>query len=353
MKTSLLRHHRCAATAWLSLDRRWRLRYESFCRRLNLILRVALVCLLINQVQSASCDVGALAWRITPESLALERGGEVVWELSHGDQADAPYFHPVATTSGAVLTCNEPPDHPWHHGLWFGWKYINGVNYWEHNPRHGRPDGRTLWTLRSIDTRDDFSAAIELDLEYAPRDGGTKVLREQRRLDVAPPQADGSYAIDWSSEFVAVERVVLDRTPPQSGSYGGYAGLSIRFSSGLQDRRAIDSDGEIAFDQGGRYRGRAVAIDYSGQIDDRIGGVAVIEHPSNPRRPTPWYLIDTPEIGFLNAALLNDQPLQLERGDELNLKYRVVVHSGRWGLARLRSEVDGYERSAISDTHHR
>ena len=40
------------------------------------------------------------------------------------------------------MTADRPPDHIWHHGLWFSWKFINKVNYWEIYPAK-RPAGGT------------------------------------------------------------------------------------------------------------------------------------------------------------------------------------------------------------------
>ena len=89
----------------------------------------------------------------------------MLWRFNHGPQQDVPFFHPVSTPTGRVLTWDAPPDHVWHHGLWFCWKYINEVNYWEPNQQTGKPDGRTTWSDVRVETRDDYSASISLDLQ--------------------------------------------------------------------------------------------------------------------------------------------------------------------------------------------
>ena len=38
---------------------------------------------------------------------------------------------PVRTPAGHVLTREAPPDHPWHHALWFTIKFVDGDNFWE------------------------------------------------------------------------------------------------------------------------------------------------------------------------------------------------------------------------------
>ncbi len=75
-----------------------------------------------------------LAWKKTGASLALMNGDKIVWQFNHlqdGKEKGCPYFHPLASMEGAVLTDLRPSDHLWHRGLRFAWKKINGVEgYW-------------------------------------------------------------------------------------------------------------------------------------------------------------------------------------------------------------------------------
>jgi len=221
--------------------------------------------------------------------------------------------------------------------LWFCWKFINVVNYWELNSLRKKPDGRTSWSPPRIQTNDNQSAVIEQQLTYQPVDEEAAViLREHRRIDISAPDAQDAYHLDWTLSFTAGDQaVVLDRTPPQEQSWGGYAGLSLRFPTNLTARQAVSSQSLVEFGAGGRHRSRASAMDYHGLIEGHAAGVAFLDHPDNPRHPTPWYLIDSPEMSYMNAALLADAPLSLPAGGHLTLRYRVIVHPGRWDGARL------------------
>jgi hypothetical protein len=88
--------------------------------------------------------------------------GQPVWQFNFGSNATKPFFHPVALPGGPVLTWDQPGDHPWHRALWFSWKFINGINYWEEDPKTGVSAGRTRWSEPQIETRRDFSARIHL-----------------------------------------------------------------------------------------------------------------------------------------------------------------------------------------------
>ena len=45
--------------------------------------------------------------------------------------APKPFIHPIKLPDGTVITEHEPADHIWHRGLWFAFKFVNGINYWE------------------------------------------------------------------------------------------------------------------------------------------------------------------------------------------------------------------------------
>ncbi|MCA9261749.1 MAG: PmoA family protein [Planctomycetales bacterium] len=275
-------------------------------------------------------------WTAESDSLSLAVDGQTLWKFNYGPDLHKPFFHPLAPAGGPTLTWNQPSDHAWHHGLWFSWKYINKVNYWEINRRTGRPDGRTSWSDVETQTRDDGSATISLKVAYGPATSDESALVEKRRIEMGAIEADGSYAIDWQAEFEAQTDVKLDRSPPQPGASGGYAGLSIRFAQDFQDRQGIRLEGPVAFDSGDRFRGPSAAFEYNGLLGGVAAGVAILDGPQNVRHPTPWYLIARPDISYINAALLNDAPLEMKRGERLALHYRIVVHNGCWDAARLK-----------------
>ncbi|MCO6045304.1 PmoA family protein [Aeoliella sp. ICT_H6.2] len=297
----------------------------------------------LSYSHAANTDSTAFSWRQTDSDVALLDGEQVVWQFNYGSKLAKPYFHPVSV-DGRTLTWNSPPDHVWHHGVWFSWKYIDGVNYWELNPKTGKPDGKTSWSQPQIETRDDFSATIEMDLRYGPADGDQTLLVERRTIDISPPSDSGELSIDWTSHFTALADVTLDRTPARQGRGGGYAGLSVRFAKELTDRQAIGVEGTLEFGTDHRHRESGVAVDYNGTIDGQPIGLAFLDHASNPRYPTKWYVIRYPNgIGYINAALLHDNPLKLQENKELKLRYRLIAHPGQWDAKRLQAEHESFD----------
>lgn len=285
-------------------------------------------------------------WDRDPGTIGLVVGDQTVWRFHFGTNATKPLFHPVAPVGGPVLTWDRPADHAWHRALWFSWKFIDGINYWEEDAKTGRAQGLTLWEQPRIELRPDFSARIAVSLSYHPASNAPPALRERRVIDLAAPGADGSIVQDWRCEFVALTKDVrLDRTPlpdePGGQPYGGYAGLSVRFAEKLEEVQICTTEG-VPMLKDGRYRGRAVGAEFSGSVAGRIGGIAILDDPSNPRHPTTWYIIDDGHMRYFSPAFLAPAAWTLRAGEKFTLHYRVIVHPGRWDTERLRQAVAEY-----------
>jgi len=260
--------------------------------------------------------------------LSLDRGGALLCRHHFATDHRKPFLHPVHTASGIPLTCFEPWDHVWHRGLWFSWKFLNGVNYWEET-EDGKQDGQTELVGPETVNRQPDRATIAIRLQYRPPTGEI-VLEETREITIQVPRADGTYAMDWRLTFTATrEDVTLDRTPitPQT-PWGGYGGLSWRAARSLGNFRLLDSEGRRDKDV---QHQRARWLDLSGQADggrNLAAGIAMIDHPSNPRHPSAWKTFADPGFGYINPAFLLNEPFPLRTRQALTLRYRVLIHDG-------------------------
>ena len=312
--------------------------------------------------------------------------------------APRPYVHPLTTPASAVLTVEAPADHPWHHALWFTIKFVNGENFWEEYGEFGTL--RTITTSESTSV-DGSIQEVVARLQWIAPDGETVRAGETRTIRTTPLDAD-AYAIDWteSLRFPVIEPVtdtVLDRTP--FTTWGGYGGLTfrgapdftdtaIRLADGTDRDRALGdpspwlsiegtphtwsgasqpttreptpsgrpdmteaSSSEALTPEpqrsGGEQLGREPTNFPGPSIGDRTSrqaGVLFFDHPDNPRSPSPWYAstkADTYGDGwanFVNAAFLWDDPLNVAANEDLDLRYRVIVHDGHWDTDRIDAE---------------
>lgn len=287
---------------------------------------------------------------VPQQSLALEKDGKLVWQFNFGKEDPKPFFHPLRTVEGHDLTWLRPDDHPWHLGLWFSWKYINGKNYWESDRTTGKSEGVTEVTHSKVTKGPDSSAEVKLRISYHLPDA-PEVLGEVRTIRISPPDASGAYRIDFKHNFTAASgKVVLDRTPPQSAGgppWGGYAGLALRSAATMTDRVAMDSNG---FTNNGPIMGSGKTanwMDLSGTVDETTkakAGVTIFDHPSSFRHPSPWYLYFDGKFGAIKSAPIYAEPITLEPGKSFQLVYRVLIHPGIGEASALHTEYESFCR---------
>jgi hypothetical protein len=287
-------------------------------------------------MRTATASVSRGEWVRGDSYIARRLGDSTLWRFSYDPKAGKPYFHPVAVENGPSFTNFKPEDHPWHYALWFSWKYINHVNYWEEDRVSGQAVGLTRWSAPAIDARPDGSARIAMTLTYA-KPGGDVDMTEARVLDISAPAADGSYSIDWTMHFKAgAAGAVLDRTPmpgePNGVVNGGYAGLSARLAPAPVVMSVISTDGPVTDFRSDRSRPTAAAVAGNFTLDGRdLGGLAIMNDAANIADKSPWYIIDNRrDFRFICAAILAPAVRTVPPGGEFTLHYRVALRRTPW-----------------------
>ena len=244
----------------------------------------------------------------TATGVRLVRDGRIVWNFEIDTEDGKPYVHPLATPSGVVLTDCRPDDHPWHKGLWFAWKYVNGANGWETPDKCGQSGvGRTILKSKDVEIIG-FGAKVVLELTYCDAVGAA--LLEHRKVEFLPPDKVGGYEVKSEHEFTALRDVTLERTPPyrrKDGAWaGGYAGFTLRLAS-------------------------SVARDFSVRKDGR--DFVSFANPSTGERmflyayeqPTTAKFYAWPDRRMMNLSPVYDGPINLKAGEKLRLRYAVQV----------------------------
>jgi hypothetical protein len=155
--------------------------------------------------------------------------------------APRPFCHPIRTPDGTVITALGPADHFWHRGLWFAWKFVNGVNYWEENQE---PFGRQITLAPPVVEESAPDRTVRWTSELAwqdTRDGSEQTRLDERRVLACRLAEDGTMMLDWRSAQTAREDVTLDRTP--FTTWGGYGGLFVRMAHTLERQRILFAGG--------------------------------------------------------------------------------------------------------------
>jgi type 1 glutamine amidotransferase len=271
-------------------------------------------------------------WNETDTTLALVNSKDVVWQFNYNDRFQRPYFHPL-TVNNIRITSLSPPDHPWHLGLWFCWKYINHVNYWEYlNEKRSaktgyRSEGATEIVKKEIIRHPDFSADIKLWINYHPQEKAN-VMTEERNYHVSAPAANGSYEIAQDYQFnVVADSVVLDRTPPaiRGGRIqGGYAGISCRFNQDFTSPEIRNpADSAVCQKCNWQYYG------FQSLTGKRVGMKIELDPQYN--LPTcRWYVINDPLIPFFfySPGVVFDDKVTFRKDESFRLKYRIQMMEG-------------------------
>jgi len=85
-------------------------------------------------------------------------------------------------------------------------------------------------------------------------------------------------------------------------------------------------------------------MDYYGARKTGVEGIAILQHPSNPWYPSPWF---TRNYGFFSPTPMNwpadDKETRLKKGEKLKLRYRVLVHGGDTQQANIANLFETYK----------
>ena len=277
-----------------------------------------------------------------PEQVAVEIDGKpfTVFHVA-GKDVNRPYLYPLRTASGKSVMRSFPPgegestDHPHHAGLFYGHGDVNGFNYWAIQ-NVATPAGRGSATRGRIVLKELTSAkggqesgTIDVVLDWLTPDG-KPLLTEKRRMTFHAHK--DLRIIDFDFDFAALaEKVVFRDT--KEGTF------AMRMATPLEERQSA-RPGKLVNAQGAEgepnvWGKRSEWVDYSGELDGERVGVAMMDHPGNPRHPTYWHsrgygLHSINPFGvsdFLNDKTKNGS-LPLEPGEHVRFRYRVVVHPG-------------------------
>lgn len=247
------------------------------------------------------------------EGLRLQRGDETVWELHFDAPEGKPFIAPMRLPDGRDATLLRPKDHVWHLGIWFSWKYLNGVNYWE--PSSGKTIVRNV-----VSSVENDSAKVEIQIDYVDQNKPeTVVLREERTIVFSKPDAKGAYSIEFFHRFVAQNQdVVLDRTPPHPHG-GGYAGLALRLSPIFGTFETHCANGEIEM-----RTIREKPADWIEYCEPETGtGLRLTILKGTPE--TRFYAQKTPSYCLINPCPVMTEPRTIKVGEPLELAYRLDV----------------------------
>jgi len=228
-----------------------------------------------------------------------------------------PFFFPVnGPLSGGSVTSMRNAVYPHHTSLFFGCDMVNGGNYWQ----EGLERGRIISVNALIEKQGGDSAVISDECIWS-RPGALSPVRDIRKYVITAP-SEKLYRIDVEITMEMLTDVVIRKTNHSLFSARMAADLSVTNGGTMINAEGAKGEKET-------FGKSSAWIDFYGKRGNVTEGLAILQHPSNPWYPSPWF---TRDYGFISPTPMywpqNGTDTQMKKGTRLILKYRVLVHAG-------------------------
>jgi hypothetical protein len=263
------------------------------------------------------------------------------------------YFYPLIGPGGLDMTRHYPMqrdsegeqhDHEHHRSLWYSHGAVNGVDFWAETPKAGKIVHDKFLDVKS--GRD--SAVIRSANKWVAPDGSVTCTDERVFRVHARPKNERVFDFEVTL-FAGDKEVVLGDT--KEGTMAIRLAETMRLTPNKLN--AGKTNGHIVLSTGVRDKetwGKHGAwCDYYGPVGDKIVGVAIFDHPGNPRHPTSWHVRDY-GLFAANPFGLHDfesKPagagdLTIAPGKSVTFKYRFYIHEGDEQQARVAERYAEY-----------
>ncbi|MFN0119980.1 MAG: PmoA family protein [Blastocatellia bacterium] len=303
--------------------------------------------------------VAQIALKKSGSQVNVTIAGKPITTFHYAGKWPKPFLHPLRTSGGITVTrgfpletnANESRDHHWHRGLWFAHGDINGIDFWRETSGDAAQDkklplpvGRLVMQGPPVISSGKNLGTLRATLALMPAAGkqlGT--LREQYVFR----RQDAHILIDVQATIVASHGVALKMGDTEEGLLG------FRFADAFREDRGatlLNADGLRGTKN--IWGKRARWVDYSTRLENQTVGVAILDHPLNPKHPTYWHA-----RGYgLNAAnpfgehdFHNDKnrdgSVTIPPGGSMTFRYRVVIHHGDATASGVATLYESYAKT--------
>lgn len=284
------------------------------------------------------------------DQLVVEINGELFTKYNF-QGAPHVYFYPVLGPGGVSMTRDYPMvpnsegeahDHPHHRSLWYSHGDVNKVDFWSEGAKAGKILHDKFLEVKS---GADFGAIKSENKWVAPN--GEVVCRTEQTVRIYS-RPKNERLMDFDVTIKAGDKAVVFGDTKE-GSFGIRIAESMRLTQpkNAAGRGRIVQDTGVA--DGQTWGKRAAWCDYYGPVKDKTVGIAIFDHPQNPRHPTHWHVRDY-GLFAVNPFGIHDfekKPagtgdFTIEAGKSATFRYRVYIHEGDEKQARLAERYKEY-----------
>ncbi len=260
-------------------------------------------------------------------------------------ESPRPYFHPLRTLKGNVVSGFRPHDHRWHQGLSMTCANLSGHNFWggptftdgqyRQLDNNGKQVEIPLTLVMLPAQSSDNNVRFYQDIEWYSHDGMMLFL-DNRQMSAQIEKDYWSLELSFHpNDFDGFEAIWGSPTT-QGRDNAGYGGLFWRGPRDFINGQILMSDGREGADLMGQT---SPWLAYIGQHDetDDYSTLIFVDDSENPRHPTPWFVRNTTPMVCPYFAF--HEEYQMQPGDVLNLNYRIIIADGKWDRERIEAVV--------------
>lgn len=266
--------------------------------------------------------------------------------------ATKPYLYPVLGSDGTQLNRDFPmkkvegeeTDHPHHRSISFTHGDVNGFDFWAE--QGGPKQGKIVSDSVKASTKNGM-AIIESQNSWIGGDGSVCCTDETTIRLHATAEAR---MIDFEVKIKAPADKPVEFRDTKEGS------ISMRVAQWMTPaHRKFEGKGTIINAEGvtntPTWGKRSNWVDYYAPKDGKVYGVAMFDHPQNPRHPTYWHVRDyglfaANPFGVHDFENMKDKPhagdFKIEAGQSVTFRWRFYFHMGDEKAAKIAEHYGEY-----------
>ena len=255
-------------------------------------------------------------------------------------ESPRPYFHPLRTLKGHLVSGFRPHDHRWHHGLSLTCANLSGHNFWG-GPTYLRDKGYVQLENvgEQVSVAHPFvSNANDLEFDIVWQSAKSQFPEIIETRSVKSTIRDDYWFLDVNFNLInnKDEPLVWGSPTTQGRENAGYGGLFWRGPRDFIGGEILMSDKREGADLMGQT---SPWLAYSGQHDetDDYSTLIFVDNNENPRHPTPWFVRNTTPMVCPYFAFHDEY--EQAPGEILNLNYRIIIADGKWNRERIEALV--------------
>ncbi|PNI07516.1 hypothetical protein CXX84_15720 [Arthrobacter sp. AFG7.2] len=254
-------------------------------------------------------------------------------------ESPRPYFHPVRTRSGDLVSAYRPHDHVWHKGIAWSLPHLGPDNFWG-GPSYRRgqdyqwlPNNGAMRHQERVQAADDGATfRFAHRLQWVTQQGSL-VVEEDRSFQVVPG-ADSSYTLVFATAMTNVsgEDIHIGSPTTEGRENAGYGGLFWRGPRSFAGGTIMGPGGATGEELRGK---RAPWLSFVGQHDEtcRFSTVVMVDDPASGHQEPEWFARSEPFACMGPAPFFSEEVL-FRPGSTIRFRYGVVIADGTSDEAR-------------------